>query len=122
MGSTTKHTENNLATRSKTKKHRDTYTMHHACDDCWTSTKLGCLAEPVTPSPVTAEQVQAMTTTIKIGRNPKKRGCLLFNALAWPQQLQVESKVLKQFPMASHDKDAHHMDSILDSKLDANIT
>ncbi len=40
---------------------------------------------------------------------------------AWQQQIQVESKVWKQFCMATHDKDAHHMDSILDSELDASL-
>jgi hypothetical protein len=34
----------------------------------------------------------------------KQRGCLLFDALAWPQHIQ---KVQKQFWMASHDEDAH---------------
>jgi hypothetical protein len=34
---------------------------------------------------------------------------LLFDALAQPQQLQVESKARKQFWVASHDKDAHHI-------------
>jgi hypothetical protein len=43
------------------------------------------------------------------GKIPLIRGWLLFNALTLPQQLQVESKVQKQFWMASQDEDAHHM-------------
>jgi hypothetical protein len=61
----------------------------------------------MTPSPVTTEQARATTTkiTILVGIQ-KSRGCLLFDALAWPQQLQVKSKVQAQFWMASRDKDA----------------
>ncbi len=40
----------------------DTCTTRHARKDFWTSNELSCLAEPVTPSSVTKEQVQAMTT------------------------------------------------------------
>jgi hypothetical protein len=34
------------------------------------------------------------------------RGCLLIDALAWPEQLQVESKAHKKIRMASYDEDA----------------
>jgi hypothetical protein len=40
-----------------------------------------------------------------------RTGCLLFNALAWPQQLQVKSKGQKQCWMASQHEDAHLMPS-----------
>jgi hypothetical protein len=70
--------------------------MHHMHNDLWTSSKLSRLAEPVTPSPVTKEQAQATTTkNIIVGKIPLKRGCLLFDALAWPQQLQAELKSMK---------------------------
>jgi hypothetical protein len=56
---------------------------------------------------VTTEQAQAMTTkNTMFCSNPKIKRCLLFDALAWPQQLQVESKLQKQNWMASHNKDA----------------
>ncbi len=35
---------------------RDTYTTRHAHNDCWTSSKLSHLAEPVTPSLVTKDK------------------------------------------------------------------
>jgi hypothetical protein len=44
-----------------------------------------------------------------LGKIPLVRGCLLFDALAKPLQLQVESKAQKRFWMASHDEDAHHI-------------
>jgi hypothetical protein len=55
---------NNNKRKQQTKKHsrHDTYTTCHARNDCWTSSKLSCLAEPVTPSSVTKEQAQATTT------------------------------------------------------------
>jgi hypothetical protein len=40
----------------------DTCTMHHVRDNYWTSSKSSRLAEPVTPSSVTKEKVQATTT------------------------------------------------------------
>jgi hypothetical protein len=71
---------------------------------------------------VTTEEAQATTTKYTILVEIQKyRGCLLFDALACLLQLRVKSKARKQFWMASHDKDAHHMDSILDSELDANL-
>jgi hypothetical protein len=84
--------------------------MHHAGNNHWTNSKSSCLGEPVTLSPVTKEQVQATTTKNTIlGNIPLIRGCLLFDALAQPQHLQVKSKAQKQFLMASHNKDAHRM-------------
>jgi hypothetical protein len=70
--------------------------MRHARNNRWTSSKSSCLAEPVTPSSMTKEQAQVTSTkdTILLALQ-KYRGCLLFDALAWPQQLQVESKVQK---------------------------
>jgi hypothetical protein len=71
--------------------------MCHARNDLWTSSELSCLAEPVTPSLVTKDKCEQLPQTnyYHFFSNPKKRGCLLFDALAWPQQLQFESKKLK---------------------------
>jgi hypothetical protein len=92
------------------------YATRHAYKDCWTSSELSCLAEPVTPSLVTTEQAQAMTTKNTIfGKAPLIRGCLLFNALAGPQQLQVKSKVQKRI------LDGFSQQGCLDSEVDANL-
>jgi hypothetical protein len=100
VGSTTKHAKKNLqATKKWKKSSRVMYATCHARDNRWTSSKLSCLVEPLTPSLVTKEQAQAMTKKYLFFSNPKKRGCLLFDALAWQLQHQVKSK--------SHDKDAH---------------
>jgi hypothetical protein len=56
---------NNLQPGTKQQKNqnrRDMYVMHHERNNRWTSSKLSCLAEPVTPSSVTKEQPQATTT------------------------------------------------------------
>ncbi len=55
---TCKQQSNNNQKQSR----HDTYTTHHACDNCWTSSESSCLAEPVTPSSMTKEQAQATTT------------------------------------------------------------
>ncbi len=71
--------------QTTTKKHsrHDTCTTHHARNNCWTSSKLSCLAEPVTLLPATKEQAQAKTTkNTTFGKIPLTRGCLLFDALA----------------------------------------
>jgi hypothetical protein len=53
---------NNKSKQQKKQSHCDTYAMRHTRVNCWTSSKLSCLAEPVTLSSVTKEQTQAMTT------------------------------------------------------------
>ncbi len=83
----TKCTNYNNRGNNNNKKHScsNTCTMHHTHDNCWTSSKLSCLAEPVTSSPVTKEQMQARTTKNTIfSKIPLIRGCLLFHALALP--------------------------------------
>jgi hypothetical protein len=56
----TKHANNNnlqaATTTQKNHSRSDTCTTRHARNDCWTSSKLSCLAEPGTPSPLTKEQ------------------------------------------------------------------
>jgi hypothetical protein len=48
-------------------------------NNCWTSHELSCLAEPVIPSLVRTEQVQATTTktTILLVLNPKIKRMLI---------------------------------------------
>jgi hypothetical protein len=94
MGLITKHAMKDL--QAKQKKNKAVVT----CMPCVThatiagqAAKTICLAAPASPSPVTTEQAQATkTTSIILGKLPLIRGCLLLDALAWPQQLQVESE------------------------------
>ncbi len=82
--------------------------------DYWTSSKSSCLAEPVTPPPVMTEQGQSTTTkNIILVEIQQSRWGLLLDALVWSQKHQVKSKALKQFWIASHNKDANHMDRVL---------
>jgi hypothetical protein len=46
--------------QQKKQSHRDTYATRRARDNCWTSSKLSRLADPVTPSSVMKEQMQSM--------------------------------------------------------------
>jgi hypothetical protein len=41
--------------------HRDMYATRHTRNNCWTSSKMSHLVEPVTPFLVTTEQARAMT-------------------------------------------------------------
>ncbi len=97
MGSTTKHTKKN----SQAKQKNDavmTRMPRVTRDDCWTSRKSSCLAEPVTPSLVTTEQARATTTKTTILLVIQRwRGCSLFNALAWPQNFKLSPKRKKYF-------------------------
>jgi hypothetical protein len=53
---------NSNQTTTKKLSHCDTYATRHTRNYRWTSSKLSCLAEPVTPSTMTKEQAQATTT------------------------------------------------------------
>jgi hypothetical protein len=57
-----------LASRKKRTRNKAIVTRkpHVTCDDHWASQKPSCLAEPVTPSLVTTEQAQAMTSKTTI--------------------------------------------------------
>ncbi len=94
-----------------------TRTPRVRCDDCWTSHKLSCLAEPVTPSLVTTEQVRATTTktTILLVLNPKVKRMLVVRcsglATATSSQVQSTKNIL----------DGFSLQGCLDLKLDGQI-
>jgi hypothetical protein len=66
VGLTTEQAKTNLQATTKKQSHHDKYATHHAHNDCWTSRESSHLAEPVTPSLVPKEQVQATTTKTTI--------------------------------------------------------
>jgi hypothetical protein len=69
------------------------YAMHHVRNNRWTSSGGNSPGSASITVPVMTEQVQVTKTkSIIFGKIPIIRGCLLLDALAWPQQLQVESK------------------------------
>ena len=86
-------------------------------DDCWTSRKSSCLAEPVTPSLVITEQARATTTktTILLVLNPKIKRMLVVwcSGLATATSSWVQSvKIIL---------DGLSLRGCLESKVDAQI-